>query len=438
MTVCLPLDTWFSQDTGVYMYYQYLSKLITQFGNRVLFLTVSNSQRKSICKLANNENIMVICLNKEYVKLLNHYCLFFRPGQGNIPNQIACSIAIKNWLLNNHKVFNIDIIETTEGGIAPFLIDPELPPVVVMGHGSFSQFIKYNNFVSSAQTEIIQKLENLSYKYCNALTTHSHQNCHNLSLIAHREVLFARAPFILEEMETTPPNVHSDNNIILASLQLIKGALIMAETCKLMAKKKKNIKVKWIGSDTYTAPGGMKVSEYLRKFYSFIWDKNFIWTNQIDNKSALSELAAAKCAIIPSLYETFSYFALEATTLGVPLIMTEQTGISYLFKHSNRVKIVPAGNAEKLAEAIDNLDQWKNSESDDTKQIIKNYFSGDIIVEEKMQVYHTAIKNHNINYSKLNEELKFLNSYLTAKRKYYYKIRKIFKSIIKPNSKKHQ
>ncbi|MBK8699765.1 MAG: glycosyltransferase [Saprospiraceae bacterium] len=66
------------------------------------------------------------------------------------------------------------------------------------------------------------------------------------------------------------------------------------------------------------------VSTYLAKNYADIWKKNFIWIPEKKHTEVIKAIRNASVCIIPSLWETFNYFALEAAYSQKPLILTEK------------------------------------------------------------------------------------------------------------------
>lgn len=67
---------------------------------------------------------------------------------------------------------------------------------------------------------------------------------------------------------------------------------------------------------------------------------------------ALTVVARAELAVLPSLWENFSNAALEAMALARPLIATDAGGFPEFVEHGRTGWLVPPGDAEALAESI--------------------------------------------------------------------------------------
>lgn len=64
---------------------------------------------------------------------------------------------------------------------------------------------------------------------------------------------------------------------------------------------------------------------------------------------------AAMATVIPSYYETFGLVALEAMACGCPVIASQTGGLSYTVRHGENGLLVPPGNVDALASALERL-----------------------------------------------------------------------------------
>jgi glycosyltransferase involved in cell wall biosynthesis len=281
-------------------------------------------------------------------------------------------------------------------------------------------------------------LEQLSYSYAAGIIAHSPLNAENLHELTHRKPYFTRAPWLAPVATTSADNAETGLNLVISGLQLAKGAETMIAAARLVAGTHKSWQCHWIGGDTHTAPGGKPVSDYLAEKYSDVWNKNFIWIPEKTHEEVINEIARASVCIIPSVWETFNYFALEAAYAKKPLILTEDTGAVYLFEGDPNVKIIPSDEPEALAVVLagmladeSGLGKWKKEINGDTKQRLSEYFNAALIVEERLDVYRQIIANRKSIGNQATEALRFLDKYTTNSRKWYYSLRKKIKSIVK-------
>lgn len=439
MTVCIATDVFYPAIGGIANYYKYLSSILSDAGHSVIILTINeNAGPATEDSILQEKNITKIILGASYAKHRDYLKQFFRPGSYGAPGWIAMGKAMHEWLKKNHHHYKIDVIEIGDyGGTGILLADDDLPPVIVIGHSSLLQLCRYNHVDNNSHAAVIKKMEMLSYIHCNAVAAHSPMNVDDLNKITGKNIFFCRAPWIppvdVSDFSVEPKS----KNIIVSGLQITKGAALMAEATKLIINKNKNWTVYWIGGDTNTAPGGQPVSAYLEKKYKEVWNKNFIWVKQQDHLAVMNTLRHAKTAIIPSLWETFNYFALEAVFFQRPLFITENTGAAYLFKEDENVKIISSGSVASIAEVVlqQSVEKSKKTVTTETKEMLINYFSAQNIIEERMKLYNEVLKNRQPHYNTVTESLFFLKAYITPARKLYFNSRKKAKQLLRGKKK---
>ncbi len=435
MTVCIATNNYPPAIGGIPNYYQYLAEILNSFGHRVIILTIDDAGGDIPDAIENKGPFTKVTLRATYIKNLRFYKKYFRPGSYAAYQWISMGYAMRAWLLKNISAHSIDIIETTDfGGAGIFLVDDSLPPLIVVGHSSATQISERSYMKNDDHLQVIKQLEYLSFKYCDGIVAHSPMNQQDLGKVTGRSIYFARAPWIIQKRSPSFSPEIKIEQVVVNSLQMIKGAEIMAAAIRLAIKKESSLKIHWIGGDSYTAPHGEKVSTFLGREYADIWDKNFIWLGEKEHQAVLDIVSQAKAAIIPSCWDTFNYFALEAVIFEKPLIITENTGASYLFTNEKNTWIIPSGFPEKLAEAL--LEQALLSkegirDSNRNKDKIMTYFSPSNIMKDREVLYNACQTNRNKNGTHPVESLSFINNYTTTFRKYYYRARKNLKNIIK-------
>lgn len=435
MTVCIATDGYPPQTGGIATFNRHLTNLLTKAGHRVVVLYPGYDSTINDEDSVLTEGLLTTVLLKQtYIRFKNEWQPYFKPGGYDAPNWIAIGLSMREWLMKNHKEFGIDIIEAADyGGCGIFLCDENLPPVVITGHGSLLQLSRYNNVIPDDNFEAIKWLEGASFKYASAVIAHSPINQQDLEKTIHRKIELARIPWTSSTKADITSISNSAKLIVVAGLHPVKGILEMAKAMNLLLEEKRDIKVEWIGGDTWLAPGQQKMSVYLAKQFPAIWQKTLIWRNELTNEETTKELAAAQMVIIPSVFETFNYVAVEAAALGKPIIMTEETGASYLFNSEHNAWIIPANNPGALKDAIIYLAENKSiaqSMGSEANTIINKTFSGEEILSERLNIYTNCI-NQATPTGDANKELdNFLSAYKKASRKRYYGLRAWLKKIL--------
>lgn len=439
MTICIATNLFYPARGGVPNYYWYLAACLSKTGHRVIVLRPGLELEDKSDRVEINNDITVVTLFETYNRHYYQFAKFFRPGDYEAHSWLAMGYAMKEWLLKNNH-YSIDIIEVPDyGGLAVLLKDERLPPVLINGHSAMLQLQPYDHIPDNDHTKVLRKLETLSFRYADGIVAHSLLNQQELSTLARRPVFFARAPWI-------PPTAAVRNSsipgkfIVVGRLHMAKGPGVMAEAVKLIIEKKPSFKLEWIGQDTHTAPGGQLVTAYLEKNYPEIWGKNFIWKDALPHEKILEEVANAEFAFIPSIWETFNYFSLEAAWLLLPFLITEQTGSVYLFKDFPGVINVVANDPAAIAAAYLKWDKHRatKTENNHTRKNLADYFSAANIIGDRMPIYEALRDKGSKNMDSMGNELEFLNDYLSFSRKAYYFIRRTIKSAVKKPKPPHE
>lgn len=434
MTICIATSNFPPQTGGIATFYRHLAALLIKEGHRVIVLMPDNNNTEDKeDEVIEKNGLATILLRKTYRTQLTEYTSYFPTGGLNVAGWIAAGLAMKDWLLQNHNAYNIDIIEVSDyGGLGIFLLSKKLPPVVISGHGTFIQLSRYNEVKEDSQTELVRKLELLSLQKADAVIAHSPQNLADLEQLTKREISFATAPWKNTENENT--NVSDESVFVAGGLQKVKGALTMAKAVSICVKQNDRFLLYWAGSDTFTAPGATKMSEHIEKTFPAIWNKNFIWLNELTHAESISKMARAGIVVIPSEWETFNYVALEAAAMNKPVIMTSATGASYLFRHENNAWIVPPNDPQALAEAILHLQNdtaLRHKLGSNAAETIGEIFTEKKITDERITLYTRVIENRKTTTRYAEDELSFLKKYITPGRKYFFTFKAMLKRILR-------
>ena len=434
MTICIATDGFPPQVGGIATFNQHLVNLLTGAGHKVVVLYIGYTARDQEEDLIIREgNLVRVVLQKTYFKFIREWKPYFKPGGFDAPNWIAIGLSMREWLQNNHKQYEIDIIEASDyGGCGVFLVDKDIPPVVVTGHGSLLQFSRHNYTKIDDHFKVVAKLEELSFVHADAVIAHSHLNQRDLETLFKRDISLATIPW------SFPPNpdekvVSNDQLLVIGGLQPIKGIYDTAKAMQELRSKSPGTRLTWIGNDTWLAPGQQQMSVYLQKTYPDIWQQNLSWKNTQDFAHTQMQIAGAALIIIPSCFETFNYVALEAAYYKKPILATSGTGASAYFKHGHDAWVIPPNDPGALASAIIYLSEnpeLKIQLGANAYTTLVQKFTAVKMLEERMHIYETAIINRSHRSIDDSHSYSFVTHYRHSFRKYYYCMRQWIKKLI--------
>jgi glycosyltransferase involved in cell wall biosynthesis len=435
MNICIITDSFPPAIGGISLFYKHLAALMVAYNHKVFVLTVNASSDQDD-EVTQTEAVTIIRLRKPYKSFYNQFKPYFRPGGHDAPHWLAMGFAFREWLLSHHKNYEIDLIEVMDyGGLGAFILHETLPPFVITAHSALTQLQGLSNQADNDHINVLKQLEQIAFTNADGVIAHSLLNQESVSKVFKRSCRFARAPWqgvqaeLLHNSDETP--------LIIGGLQNVKGSIFLAEALSHCKRMGKPVEVRWIGYDTHTAPSGRLMSGNIARQFRDVWQKEFRWLGQKNYSEAMKTLEQASFLIIPSLWETFNYTALEAAMFGKAIIITKTTGASYLFTHMHDAVLIEAGDAEQLANAIVLLDTDKALRSrlgENARQTISSYFDRHKIYEERIAIYREVL-NAPKKRPSFEPEMAILQRYTTPSRKYYYSLRAFLKKILKPTKK---
>jgi D-inositol-3-phosphate glycosyltransferase len=103
------------------------------------------------------------------------------------------------------------------------------------------------------------------------------------------------------------------------------------------------------------APETEKILELRRLVHEHRMEANVNFVGSLDQENLALYYAAADLCAVPSLTESFGLVALEAMACGTPVVGTRVGGLQTLIEHGESGLLVPAGDYQALADAIEQV-----------------------------------------------------------------------------------
>ena len=103
------------------------------------------------------------------------------------------------------------------------------------------------------------------------------------------------------------------------------------------------------------APETEKILELRRLVHEHRMEANVNFVGSLDQENLALYYAAADVCAVPSLSESFGLVALEAMACGTPVVGTRVGGLQTLIEHGESGLLVPAGEYQALADAIEQV-----------------------------------------------------------------------------------
>ncbi len=150
--------------------------------------------------------------------------------------------------------------------------------------------------------------------------------------------------------EAGPPRFapRGEEILLVGSVQPRKGADTWARSLGAVLRAHPGARATLIGPDTPTGPGGTSMVAFVRNLLEPSVRGRFEWLGAMGHEEVMARIAGASLVVVPSVFESFSFAAVEALDRGTPLVVSRCVGIA---EHVDGLLTVPPGDADALAEA---------------------------------------------------------------------------------------
>ncbi len=163
---------------------------------------------------------------------------------------------------------------------------------------------------------------------------------------------------VLEAGAMTPPlSLPARYVVFNGRLERRKGVEVLAQALRRVLGEDLGLEAVLIGRDPGDENGLLtrRVLAHLEP----VRDRVHL-LGELPRADALAVVARSEVAVVPSLWESFGYVAVEAMALGRPLIAARAGGLTEIVEHGRTGWLVPPGDADALAACL--LERLADSE----------------------------------------------------------------------------
>ena len=171
--------------------------------------------------------------------------------------------------------------------------------------------------------------------------------------------------------------------------EVLPSAVDTQKFTEIKNTKKIPNQICYIGRDSYE-----KGIDILKNAESKI-DGNIVYCTNRSWIDAMSIMKSSSLVVVPSRMESLPTTVKEAFFLNVPVVATNVGGIPELVTHNETGILVPPDNAEKLADAINNLlfDKTKSEKLTENASIfLKNNMTWDVVLPKFINFYEKLLE----------------------------------------------
>jgi spore coat protein SA len=184
----------------------------------------------------------------------------------------------------------------------------------------------------------------------------------------------------------------SDNTVLfVGAIVPFKGLHILLDAVKILQKKGLNVRLKIVGSPYLWTPDKGHMSYYRNLLDHGRKLPNVAFEGEKCGEDLLRAYKEAAVLAVPSISEeAFGLVALEGMAAGLPVVASKIGGLTEIVKHEETGLLVPPGNVEALASALERLienEQLRNRLAENAKGIVRKQFTWNSSFMQLCDVY---------------------------------------------------
>ncbi len=348
------LPEWLPHLGGLATFYLHLARCRSELG---LPTTILTTQKEAVDP--GWPHVTVVKLADQRYEHFVRYGQWLPDGWEVAAMSLAAGTAMRDWL-REHAPANSVTFAAEFLGYASILCGPELPPLVVTAHGSMGQIAaRSQGGMQSPDAGFVRMIESDALLRADLTTAYSPTNAAEWSATLQRNIPCIDPPFFpyqdLDTKENTARPSAPLRCIVVGRLQDWKGALTLADALELLTPDERTkLRIDWYGGDTSTAPGGASLAQWLEQHHPDVFGKCLRWHGPIPREQVLSRQAEADLCLVPSMWDTLNFTALEAMAAGTPVAISTGAGAAYLVDDDTGFTF-PANNPQALADTLRHL-----------------------------------------------------------------------------------
>ena len=314
------------------------------------------------------------------------------------------SIHIRNEVIKLADRSGVEIVHAPDWGAeALWLTIKPFVPVVVTLHGPRFYIHRINRKPHTAGSWLIERLEQQAILRASVVTSPSAE----LRRIVADEF---RIPSLKIKIIVVPNPIDVDlfrpidnevstkqdqNPIVtyVGRLEYRKGVHVLAAAIPIIRKEFPQVRFRFIGSDTLTAPEGGSMQAYASSLAQPYADA-IEFTGPFPRHSLPAQYSSSTIVVVPSLHEVFGYTSAEALACGACVVASKIGGLDEMISDGETGYLFPPGDSVALAQLIMRL----LSHPDERKYVganaraaVQERMNPEKITAQTIEIYHQVL-----------------------------------------------
>ncbi len=199
-------------------------------------------------------------------------------------------------------------------------------------------------------------------------------------------------PFIPAKALLEIPIIEKDEKneiVFFGRLNVLKGLVNGTLAMKKILVEYPNYRFKVIGDDGPGPRTGESMKQWMQKKLKSVKNNVSFYDGQ-EYEKLPAAISNASIALLPSLFESFSYTCAEAMAAGKAVVGSSGTGMDDLILHNYSGLLVNANSKKEIYEALKKLiinKDFRYSISNAARKSISTAFNGDVVTSQYINLY---------------------------------------------------
>jgi glycosyltransferase involved in cell wall biosynthesis len=407
--------SWPNYAGGIKSYTRVLAKSLVHSGHEVHIITTAVEGKE--CQYV-EEGIIIHCV--EPGKIL--------PGRGTrrtaapiqVPDNqsgisdllgafhlLRRSIRVRAEVLHLARNSQVDIVELPDWNAEGFWLTlrPFVPVVVVL-HGPRFLSARINGLRENLGVKASERLEKQAILGATAVVSPSLAMANAAVKEYNAPWLKAKITVIPNPIDTTlfspvtPANREDRGQPLwvtyVGRLEFQKGLHLLVKAVPEIKREHPDVRFKFVGGDTQTAPGGGSMQSYLSQQLQQYEDA-VEFTGPLPQHELPAIYSDSAVVVMPSYNETFGLVCAEAMSCGTCVVASRVGGIPEIIQDRKTGFLIPPGDAEALAQSVNHLLKYPQERQQigaNARGAIVQSMSIERITEQKIRVYEQIAASH--------------------------------------------
>ncbi len=314
------------------------------------------------------------------------------------------SIHIRNEVVKLAEKYGVDIVHAPDWGAeALWLTIKPFVPVVVTLHGPRFYIHRINRKPHTAGSSLMERLEQQAILRASVVTSPSAglrrivaDEFHSPSL--EEKFIVVPNPIdtdLFRPIDMSDPVEQNQYPVVtyVGRLEYRKGVHVLAAAIPIIRVECPQVRFRFIGSDTLTAPDGGSMQAYASSLAQPYADA-IEFTGPLPRHSLPTHYSYSTIVVLPSLHENYPYSCAEAMACGACVVASKIGGLDEMIQDGETGYLVPPGDPAALAQVLIRLlarpDKRKYVGAN-ARAAVQERMNPDKVTAQTIEIYHQVL-----------------------------------------------